>query len=278
MLRLGIFGYPVAHSKSPRMHAAAAEALGLEIDYERFEVAPDELDAVVEEKHEAEIDGYNVTVPHKQAILRCLDDVKASARAIGAVNTVVRTDERYVGHNTDAGGLVRALEDASVELEDARVVVLGAGGAARAAVVGLGAADVSEVTVLARRPARARALAEALADAVECAVDSAALSEAERHFGSADLVIQATSATLRSNPQAKGFAHALPFEALPSDATVFDMVYDPRQTTVLERAGARGLRTVDGLGMLVHQGALAFELWTGKAPSVDVMRKALDED
>ena len=276
-IRLGIFGWPVAHSKSPQMHESAASALGIELRYERFEVAPDDLADAVERKHEAGIDGYNLTVPHKEAIMALIDEVAPAARAIGAVNTVVRVDRRYIGHNTDAPGLVRSLEEAGVHVGDARVVVVGAGGAARAAVVGLANAGASEVTVLSRRPEQGEALVRSLEAHVECALDAAPLSEASWSFETATLLVQATSATLESNPGAFAFAAALPIDALPAEAAVVDMVYKPLKTSVLARAEERGLSIVDGLGMLLHQGAIAFEMWTGFEPPLDVMRAALSD-
>ena len=276
-IRLGIFGWPVAHSKSPQMHESAASALGIELRYERFEVAPDDLADAVERKHEAGIDGYNLTVPHKEAIMALIDEVAPAARAIGAVNTVVRVDGRYIGHNTDAPGLVRSLEEAGVQVGDARVVVVGAGGAARAAVVGLANAGASEVTVLSRRPEQGEALVRSLGAHVECALDAAPLSEASWSFETATLLVQATSATLESNPGAVAFAAALPIDALPAEAAVVDMVYKPLKTSVLARAEERGLSIVDGLGMLLHQGAIAFEMWTGFEPPLDVMRSALND-
>ena len=276
-IRLGIFGWPVAHSKSPQMHESAASALGIELRYERFEVAPDELADAVERKHEAGIDGYNLTVPHKEAIMALIDEVAPAARAIGAVNTVVRVDGRYIGHNTDAPGLVRSLEEAGVQVGDARVVVVGAGGAARAAVVGLANAGASEITVLSRRPEQSEALVSSLGPHVECPLDAAPLSEASWSFETATLLVQATSATLESNPGAVAFAAALPIDALPAEAAVVDMVYKPLKTSVLARAEERGLSIVDGLGMLLHQGAIAFEMWTGFEPPLDVMRSALND-
>ena len=276
-IRLGIFGWPVAHSKSPQMHESAASALGIELRYERFEVAPDDLADAVRRKHEAGIDGYNLTVPHKEAIMALIDEVALAARAIGAVNTVVRVDGRYIGHNTDAPGLVRSLEEAGVQVGDARVVVVGAGGAARAAVVGLANAGASEVTVLSRRPEQGEALVRSLGAHVECALDAAPLSEASWSFETATLLVQATSATLESNPGAFAFAAALPIDALPAEAAVVDMVYKPLKTSVLVRAEERGLSIVDGLGMLLHQGAIAFEMWTGFEPPLDVMRSALND-
>lgn len=274
-IRLGIFGFPVAHSKSPQMHRAAARALGIALEYDLFEVAPADLAAEVRAKHEERIGGYNLTVPHKEAVIALLDEVAADARSIGAVNTVVRTDDRYVGHNTDAPGFVRSLEEAGVRIEDARVVILGAGGAARAAVVGLADAGAGEIAVLARRPERSEALAESLAGHVDCPLEAAPLSEADWHFDSATLVVQATSATLESNPRAFEFAAMLPIDTLPPDAAVIDMVYEPLETVVLARARGRGLKVVDGLGMLLHQGVIAFEMWTGIEPPLDVMREAL---
>ena len=276
-IRLGIFGWPVAHSKSPRMHESAANALRIELQYERFEVAPDDLADAVRRKHEMGIDGYNVTVPHKEAIMALIDEVAPAAQAIGAVNTVVRTDGRYVGHNTDAPGLVRSLEEAGVRVGDARVVVTGGGGAARAAVVGLANAGANEITVLSRRPEQGEALIESLRAHVECALDAAPLSEASWYFETATLFVQATSATLESNPGAMAFAASLPIDALPADAAVVDIVYKPLKTSVLARAEERGLTIVDGLGMLLHQGAIAFEMWTGLEPPLDVMRSALND-
>ncbi len=276
-IRLGIFGWPVAHSKSPRMHESAANALRIELQYERFEVAPDDLADAVRRKHEMGIDGYNVTVPHKEAIMALIDEVAPAAQAIGAVNTVVRTDGRYVGHNTDAPGLVRSLEEVGVRVGDARVVVAGGGGAARAAVVGLANAGANEITVLSRRPEQGEALIESLRTHVECALDAAPLSEASWYFETATLFVQATSATLESNPGATAFAASLPIDALPADAAVVDIVYKPLKTSVLARAEERGLTIVDGLGMLLHQGAIAFEMWTGLEPPLDVMRSALND-
>jgi shikimate dehydrogenase len=276
-IRLGIFGWPVAHSKSPQMHESAARALGIALRYERFEVPPDDLAEAVRREHEAAIDGYNLTVPHKEAVMELIDEIAPEARTIGAVNTVARVEGRYVGHNTDAPGLVRALQEAGVQIGNARVVVLGAGGAARAAVVGLSTAGAGEIAVLSRRPERGEALTQSLGAELACELEAAPLSEASWYFETATLLVQATSATLESNPGAMQFAASLPIDALPADAVVIDLVYDPLKTSVLARAEERGLAIVDGLGMLLHQGAIAFEMWTGFEPPLDVMRSALKD-
>jgi len=276
-IRVGIFGWPVAHSKSPQMQESAARALGIELRYERFAVEPKDLAEAVAREHSGRIDGYNLTVPHKESILSLLDEVDAAARAIGAVNTVVRKGERYIGYNTDAPGFVRSLEEAGLSASGARVAVLGAGGAARAAVLGLANAGASKISVLARRPEQSQALRDSLAPHIACELVAAPLSEAREAFKAATLMVQASSATLESNPGAQAFADSLPMEALPQTAAVVDMVYKPLETAVLARARSLGLCVVDGLGMLVHQGAIAFEMWTGFEPPLEVMRAALND-
>lgn len=276
-IRVGIFGWPLGHSKSPQMHVSAARTLGIELRYERFAVEPKDLADAVAREHAGRIDGYNITVPHKEAILSLLDEVDATARAIGAVNTVVRKRERYIGHNTDAPGFVRSLEEAGVSALGARVCILGAGGAARAAVLGLANAGASEISVLSRRPEQSQTLCDSLAPQVSCTLVAAPLSEAHDAFEAVTLLVQASSATLESNPGAQAFADSLPMEALPHTATVVDMVYKPLETAVLAKARSLGLNVLDGLGMLVHQGAIAFEIWTGFEPPLDVMRAALKD-
>jgi shikimate dehydrogenase len=172
---------------------------------------------------------------------------------------------------------VRSLEEAGVRVGNARAVVVGAGGAARAAVVGLANAGAGRITVLSRRPEQALALSSSLGAHVQCALEAAPLGEAAGSFKTATLVIQATSATLDSNPRAREFAASLPIEALPADAAIVDMVYKPLKTSVLTRAEGLGLTIVNGLGMLLHQGAIAFEMWTGFEPPLDVMRAALND-
>jgi len=222
--------------------------------------------------------GVNATLPHKRALLDLLDQVDDAARAIGAVNTVVFDAGRARGTNTDAAGMVTALSDAGVDLSRSNVVVLGAGGAARAAVYGAADAGAASVHVAARVEAKAQTLASALAAHVgDTRLSAGELGDALRaRLHHADVLIQATSATLGGGEVADAFAASLPMDALPKGATVFDMVYAPRRTRVLQAAEARGLRCVEGLGMLLHQGARAFEIFTEKTPDIDAMRAALD--
>ncbi len=272
-----ILGFPVTHSLSPAMHNAAFAHLGIDAHYATHAVAPDQLASAIAQMRRDQIAGANVTVPHKEAVVAWLDEVEPAARAIGAVNTLVRQGDRLIGHNTDAAGLAASLREASVELSGANVVILGAGGAARAAIVGLGQAGASRIVIAARRQDRALALATELAPAAQTAVHGVDMDAGLREaLSSATLLVQATSATLQGDPNAQAFADSIAIDALPPHATVIDLVYKPRTTTLMQRAEQRGLRTVDGLGMLLHQGAIALQLWTKREAPIDVMRQALE--
>lgn len=275
----GILGWPVEHSRSPAMQNAAFAARGLDATYVRFPVHPDDVADALRGLRALGVRGANVTVPHKEAVIDLLDSVTPEARAIGAVNTIVREGERLIGHNTDAEGLTRSLEEAGVNIVGSNVLVLGAGGAARAAVAGLAKRGAARICVAARRFEQAGDLVESLAEVctpcplVACDLSPLTLSEA---MADSHLLVQSTSATLASSPHAAAFAAQLPLERLPPRASVVDLVYKPRDTSVLIRAREVGLRTVDGLGMLLHQGALAFELWTHLPAPVAQMRAALE--
>ena len=308
-----VLGWPVAHSRSPAMHNAAFEALGIDAVYVPLAIAPERLPQAIAALRTLAIAGANVTLPHKSAMLALggtapalrggafrgtapalrggafrgtapalrggalLDDVEPAARAIGAVNTIVRDGARLLGANTDAEGLARSLQHARVTLTGARAIVLGTGGAARAALVGLAGAGVEQICVAGRRPAQAEALVAELrahcAPSVLAAADLAALPGAA--LAACDLLVQATSATLGAGAGAHAFAASVPLEDLPAHAVVCDLVYKPLHTALMQRASERGLRTVDGLGMLLHQGALAFERWTGRQAPLEIMRAAL---
>ena len=274
----GILGFPIHHSRSPAMQNAAFEHVQIDARYVPFEVAPDQLADAVRGLRALGVKGWNVTLPHKTAIMGLLDDVDETARRIGAVNTVVRDGQRLRGTNTDAEGLCRALREGHPQLTAARACVLGAGGAARASVVGLAEAGVREIHVAARNAESARELVSDLQPklgGVALAAIDLVPSALEKVFGQVDLLVQATSATLDGGSAAEEFARGLPWAALPATAVVTDLVYRPLETAVLRLAAARGLRTVDGLGMLLHQGGLAFERWTGKPAPIAVMREAL---
>lgn len=275
---LGVLGWPVGHSRSPAIHTAALASTGIDAVYVAFPVPPEQLPAAVGGLRALGALGANVTLPHKERVMELLDELEPAARAIGAVNTIVRDGERLIGTNTDGAGLARSLGEAGVRLDGARVLVVGAGGAGRASVFGLAQAGAAEIAVAARRLEQAERLVEELAVSTRVPLRAVDLrDEALREVaGRTDLLVQATSATLGDSAYGASFAAVLPLSSLPESAVVVDLVYVPRETAVMKAAAARGLRTVDGLGMLVWQAALAFERWTGIAPPIDVLRRAAE--
>jgi shikimate dehydrogenase len=268
--RVGLIGWPVEHSVSPAMHNAAFAALGLGWRYDALPTPPGKVEATLDELRSQGYRGANVTVPHKEAVLPYLDGIDACARAIGAVNTVVVQEGRLVGHNTDAGGFLAALREAGFEPSGRRALLLGAGGAARAVVYALARAGCT-IALYNRTPGRALELAQCLGDIAPVAVLEA-LAGAE--LDSLELLVNATPVGMWPQAGVSPWPEALP---LPAHWTVFDLVYNPAETRLLAQARAAGATAVGGLGMLVHQGALAFALWTGHAPPLDAMRAAAQE-
>lgn len=280
MLRAVLLAHPAGHSLSPAMHDAAFAALGIDARYEAWDVPPDALAAAVERLRDPAILGANVTVPHKRAVLALLDGLDAEAAAIGAVNVVRREAGRLLGGNSDGEGFLRSLREAGLDPAGQRAVLLGAGGAARAVAWALLHAGAAELRIVNRSHAGALALADALAAedggaSVRAVRDP--LDGAER----TDLWVNATSVGMRRggvDPDASpldpaAFARRVP-DAAPAAAV--DLVYRPRRTRFLRDAEAAGLVTVDGSGMLLHQGAAAFEAWTGRPAPLTAMRAALD--
>ncbi|MAQ16790.1 MAG: shikimate dehydrogenase [Sandaracinus sp.] len=276
-MRLLLLGWPVGHSRSPSMHRAALAALHLDGTYELLPAPPEDLAEAVEAmRRDPEVLGFNVTVPHKQAMLNLVDHVEPIAASIGAINTVVRQGPLLIGANTDAEGFLRALREGGGDPE-APALVLGAGGAARAVVAALVRAGAERVDIAARRRDQAQELVEALVLKAGAKGEARTLDGLTMAFGRASTIVQSTSATM--DPEAaRPFAEGLPWEMLIPGTTCMDLVYAPLDTTFLARARAAGANGIDGLGMLLHQGALAFERWTGKRPPLEVMREALYEE
>lgn len=260
----GLIGDPVEHSLSPFMHDAAFRALGLDATYTLWRTALEEIPARIASLRRPEVLGANVTVPHKQVVMPLLDEVSETARKIGAVNTIVQVDGRLSGDNTDAYGFRRSIEVAHPDLVHDRAVVLGAGGASRAVIAALQEMGFRSIRIANRTPARASALAE------EFGIDALSWERVfDDAFAETDLLVNATS--LGWHDEMPIPIDTLP--VLPDRALVMDLTY--RVTPLLRAASGRGLRTLDGLGMLVHQGARAFELWTGQPAPVDVMQAAV---
>ncbi|QDR80318.1 shikimate dehydrogenase [Sporomusa termitida] len=271
--KVGLLGWPLSHSLSPAMHNAAFAASGLDYVYLPLPTPPALLPQAVTGLAALGFSGVNVTIPHKVAIIDCLDDLDDSARLAGAVNTVVISAGRLIGYNTDAGGYIGSLLSAGVAVKAKHAVVLGAGGAARAVVAGLVEGGIAAVGIGARDTARAAAVAGLFAGTGtpvnSSGWDSAAFAET---VAKADIIVNTTPLGMYPDSASQpplAWAHIKP------TAVISDLVYNPLQTGFLAEASRRGHTVVTGEGMLLEQGALAFQLWTGVPAPLPVMRQAL---
>lgn len=271
---VGIFGDPVTHSLSPPMQNAALRAAGIDAVYVPFHVTASGLGEALRAIRAMHILGVNLTVPHKEAACALVDELDPEAELIGAVNTIVNRDGRLHGHNTDAPGLLRALgEELGVAPAGRRVLVTGAGGAARAAVVALARAGAAWIGVVNRTPERAaRMLAEIAPQLQGTTFAALPLAEGlpELHGGGVDLLVNGTTVGLHGEP----FPLA-PAACVHPGGAVYDMVYRREPTPLVAAATAAGLAAADGLGMLAGQGEEAFRLWFGEAPPAGVMSQTL---
>lgn len=266
--RLALLGHPVAHSRSPAMMTAAFRALGLDASYEALDTPPGTLHAALSSLWSGGYLGANVTLPWKSAVRDALGSVDELALRCGAVNTLIRIEAGFVGTNTDAPGFARSVLEAGASLSGQRVVVLGAGGAARAVVVAAEGEGAASVTVLARDAARAEALGQAAGFGTPAA--RSALAEAT-------MLVQTTPCGMTGGPPGEAIVAASELSRCAPGALAVDLVYTPQPTPWMLAARSSGLRVLDGVGvgMLVHQGAVAFERWFGREAPVEVMRLAV---
>ncbi|HEY1790715.1 MAG TPA: shikimate dehydrogenase [Verrucomicrobiae bacterium] len=270
-----VLGSPVAHSASPAMHNAAFQALGLNWCYVAFEVDPGHLRSAIEGARALNVAGFNLTVPHKLLAVEMMDTLDESAKMYGAVNTVKfersHGKTRVTGFNTDADAIAIAIrEDLGIKLRGAKVLLLGAGGAGRTAALKLASERVAELHLVNRTMSKAGQIAEEIKERFP-SVSVAAGYPA----GKLDLVLNATSLGLKPSD-------ASPLDekqfALSRAHAVYDMIYRPAQTRLLASAKKAGCKTANGLGMLLHQGAKAFKIWTGRTAPIEIMRSALQKN
>jgi len=270
---LGVFGFPIEHSLSPAMHNAAIAALGLNHLYIPFSVQPDQIGPAIRSLIALGIIGVNLTIPLKELVLPHLDRIAPQALALGAVNTVHNDGGCLVGYNTDEDGFAGPLAAKGFNPRGKRAVVLGAGGAARAVVFRL-LRDGAAVTLLNRTAARAAALADSVRGASGdlSLVDAGDRGATANAVAEAELLVNATPVGMWPHVD-----DALPVDssALHPDLLVYDLIYNPLETRLLAAAREAGARTLNGVGMLVHQGAAAFEIWTGSTPPLEVMERAV---
>lgn len=270
----GIFGDPIAHSLSPQMQNCAMRAAGIDAFYLPFHVLPDQLNNAVSSLRALSIQGVNITLPHKQEILPLLDEVDDDARIIGAVNTVVNRNGLLVGYNTDAPGFLRSLEDdLGFDAAGKKVLLYGAGGACRAAVVSLLRAGAESLVLANRNTDKAERLLQDLCtlfpgrELTAFGLNDAGATQA---LSESDLVVNTTSIGLMGEDLS--FCN---LEKIKASASVYDMVYSAAETPFVRAAKSRGLAAADGVGMLAGQGEIAFSHWFGQWPEKGLMKKCL---
>jgi shikimate dehydrogenase len=280
-IRLGVLGVPVAHSLSPQMQNAALEKSGLEMRYARFEIEPGELQAALKLLPGLDFIGVNLTVPHKIPALALVDEADESARKIGAINTIKIDHGKLRGFNTDGRGFARAVrEEFSVDLRDLRILVIGAGGAARAIAFQCAKENCERLVIANRDLEKAKRLAEELRAFFAgprvlgpvARLQAIGLDESALRFqiANTDLVVNATPLGLNH-----GDPTPIPARLLAPHLMIYDTVYSSGPTAFVAGAVAAGARAANGLSMLLHQGALAFEIWFDRAAPIEAMRKAL---
>jgi shikimate dehydrogenase len=272
--KLGLIGYPVSHSLSPKIQSAALAACGLQGDYSLFPIHPDDkqgLKDLLARVRSCEITGLNVTIPQKQDVVPLLDELTPTAQVIGAVNVIYRRENKLIGENTDAVGfltdLKKFLKGQGLAVKERSALVLGAGGSARSVVYAL-LHDGWQVTIAARRIEQAQVLAQQLnaSDATEWNVQTFERLNVQ-------LIVNTTPLGMSPNIDQSPVPGTID---LPKAISIYDLVYNPRETKLVRDARAQGLQATTGLGMLIEQAALGFELWTGHKPPLDVLWKAVE--
>ncbi|ADL13280.1 shikimate dehydrogenase [Acetohalobium arabaticum] len=275
---VGLFGYPVKHSLSPVMHNTAFSKLDLDYLYLPFEVEPDNLKAAVEGIRGLNLRGVNLTIPHKEAVIPYLDQVSKEAELIGAVNTIKNEAGELIGYNTDGRGFVRSLQEEGFMPQNKNVLIVGAGGAARAVAFQLGLEGVERLYVANRTFKKAEDLVSDIKKGLEMeTVQPLPLKQEKlkKIISGIDLLVDTTPIGMHPESDVEPVIEP---ELIQPDMVVSDLVYNPVETSLLKAAKDRGAKTVSGLGMLVHQGAISFEIWTGKKAPVKLMAETIRDN
>lgn len=267
----GVIGYPIEHTLSPAMHNAAFEALRLDYVFLAFKVKPKNVADAANGARALNIRGLNVTMPHKTKVISHLDRVDLSAQIVNSVNTILNKENMLFGFNTDGVGAIKALKENGVEIKGRKVLLLGAGGAARAIAYNI-AKEADELAVLNRTVKPAQALSKLLEQSFNKKIVYGSLSpsDIQKNLQDSDILINATSVGMKPKADVSPVAAKL----LHPNLSVMDIVYNPLETKLAKDAKAAGAKVVSGVEMLIYQGAASFELWTGKGAPVAVMRKA----
>ena len=267
----GVIGDPIAHSLSPTIQNAAFNHLKLDFVFLAFRVKAADLENAMQGMRSLGIHGLNVTMPHKSTVITCLDEVDSTVKFLGSANTLLNREGKLSGFNTDGVGALKALRENGAEPSEKNVLLLGAGGAAKAIAFAL-AQEVAELAILNRAAGKAKKLAEVLGHMFNRKVVGDALSPdaIAKHLRDSNILINATSVGMKPNLNQS----VVQPQWLRSDLAVMDIVYSPVETRLAKDAKAAGAKVVSGVEMLIYQGAASFEIWTGRSAPIEVMRKA----
>ncbi len=275
---VGVIGWPIEHSLSPAMQNAALREMGLNWTYLAFAVEPERVGEAMAGVRGLGLVGLNVTIPHKSAVIEHLDEVDEAVQALGVANTIVRRDDgSLMGHNTDGPGFLRSLAEHGHDVTGSAVTIIGAGGSARSVACACASDGAANLSVVNRTVERARDLVELVRTTTDLsdvqAIDLNA-PEAREAVRQADVIVDCTSVGMYPNHEVDP---VIPAEWLRPGQVVADLTYNPIDTVLLQAARDAGAETVDGAGMLVHQGAISLQYWSGQQPPVETMRSALLE-
>jgi shikimate dehydrogenase len=267
----GVIGDPVEHTLSPTIQNAAFSHLGLDFVFLAFRVKAADLEKAMRGMRGLGIHGLNVTMPHKNIVVGYLDEVDSTVKFLGSANTILNKDGKLSGFNTDGDGALKALRENGIELSEKKVLLLGAGGAAKAIAFAL-AQEVESLCILNRAPEKAAVLADALNHVFGKKIVGGAISPSavQKNLQDADILVNATSVGMRPNINQS----LVPPQRLKPNLAVMDIVYNPVETKLAKDARATGAKVISGVEMLIYQGAASFEIWTGKSAPIEVMRKA----
>jgi len=271
-----LIGYPVEHSKSPLMHNAAFQSLGLDFVYVLLSVKAPDLKEAVTDLRASNVAGANVTIPYKEEVIKYLDEITPEAMFIGAVNTIHNREGKLIGYNTDGQGFITSLlTDGKIKLEGQRVFLIGAGGAGKAVAVKLAERGVERLVITDKIGERTEALVGRLRENIpDCPVYAVAMASKEfaEAISESTLLINATPVGMN-----EGDPCVIDPDYLHKDLLIYDVVYN-RETPLVEEARKRGIKALGGIGMLIHQGAASFEIWTGQKAPVEVMKNKILEE
>jgi len=271
----GLLGYPVKHSKSPQIHNTAFEALNLDHVYLAFEVEGDRLEEALNALKALDAIGFNVTMPHKNKVVELLDEVSEEVKIIGSVNTVKNENGRLIGYNTDGMGFIKALQEAGVDFRNKKIVIAGAGGAAKAIAIQLTFDGAGEIVMFNRTLSTAEKIVSTINSNISsCRARAMEMNETalKEELKDAALLVNCTSLGMKNAIEQSIVTTP---ETLHRGLFVADIIYDPPKTKLMSIAEEAGCRTMNGLGMLIWQGAIAFKIWTGRDMPVDLIKKEI---